>query len=110
MTLPLIVRAGNEEAVRMLLSADGTAVNARDDKSSTPLHGACKRGRIGAIRLLVAAGADVTAVDCRKRSPLDVIGEMQYVKHDLAQAIKTVLHTAAGGVREQAVELRKVDE
>lgn len=32
-------------------------------------------GRTPFDRLLVAAGADTVAVDCRKQSPADVIGE-----------------------------------
>lgn len=85
-------------------------MNARDDRSMTPLHSACMRGHIGAIRLLVTAGADAVAADCRKRSPADVIGEMGYVKHDLAKAIKTVLNGASGGFREQAAGLKRVCE
>ncbi|CAM9876495.1 unnamed protein product, partial [Sphacelaria rigidula] len=56
----------------MLLAAGNVAVNARDDQSSTPLHNACKRGAIETIRVLVAAGADVNALDAQKRSPADV--------------------------------------
>lgn len=85
-------------------------MNARDDQSSTPLHNACKRGMIGSINLLVAAGANVTALDTRKRSPADVVGEMQYVKHDLAKAIKTTLNAASGGFREEAADLKRVGE
>lgn len=44
---------GSEGVVRALLSA-GAMVNARDDRSSTPLHWACMRGREGVIRLLVS--------------------------------------------------------
>lgn len=98
---------GDEEIVRGLLSA-GAVVNARDDCSSTPLHSACVRGHIGAIRLLVAAGADTAAMDCRKRSPADVVGTMGYVKHDVVKMIKTVLHGASGGFRELAADLQRV--
>lgn len=91
----------------MLISA-GAAVNARNELSSTPLHWACMRGHLGPIQLLVAAGADTVAADCRKRSPADVIGEMGYVKHDVVKAIKTVLNSASAAFREQVSELTKV--
>ncbi|CAM9427522.1 unnamed protein product, partial [Ectocarpus sp. 12 AP-2014] len=100
---------GNDDIVRTLL-ASGVVVNARDDRSSTPLHAACMRGHISVIRLLVEAGGDTVAVDCKKRSPGDVIGEMGYVKHDLAKAIRTVLNSASGGFREQAADLKREKE
>lgn len=48
------------------------------------------------------------AVDNRKRSPADVIGEMGYVKHDLVTSIKTILNGAAGLFREQTAVLKRV--
>lgn len=33
---------------------------------------------------------------------------MGYVKHDVSKAIKTVLNSASGGFREQAVDLKRV--
>lgn len=92
----------------MLLATGNVVVNARDDHSSTPLHNACKRGMIDSIKLLVAAGADVNSLDARKRTPADVIGEMQYVKHDLVKAIKIILNAASGGFREEASDLKRV--
>lgn len=38
----------------------------------------------------------------------DFLGEMGYVKHDVSKAIKTVLNSASGGFREQAVDLKRV--
>lgn len=37
-------------------------------------------------------------------------GEMGYVKHDLAKAIRTVLNSASGGFREQAADLKRVSD
>lgn len=49
-TIPIHpLHPGNEDVVRTLLSA-GALINARDDKSSTPLHSACMRGNVAAIR------------------------------------------------------------
>lgn len=93
--------------MRSLLSA-GATVNARDEESSTPLHYACVRGHVDAVRLLVAAGADVAAIDVRRRSPADVIGTMGYVKVDVSNAIKTVFNRASEGLRAQAVSLKQV--
>ncbi|CAN0313810.1 unnamed protein product, partial [Scytosiphon promiscuus] len=41
--------AGNADIVRTLLSA-GAVVNARDDRSNTPLHSACMRGHVSIVR------------------------------------------------------------
>lgn len=100
---------GDEGITSSLISA-GAVINARNDRSATPLHCACSRGHMGVIRLLVSGGADTVAVDSRKRSPAEVIGEMGYVKHDFAKAIKGVLNGASGGFREQAADLKRVGD
>ena len=63
-------------------------MNVRDDKSATPLHYACQRGHAECIAVLVSYGANTTAVNSRKQAPMDVIGEQQYVRHDIIKAIK----------------------
>ncbi|CAM9277788.1 unnamed protein product [Scytosiphon promiscuus] len=111
---------GNADIVRTLLSA-GAVVNARDDRSNTPLHSACMRGHVSicdifaihssfCYRILVEAGADTVATDCRKRSPADVIGAMGYVKQDISKAIKAIMNGASGGFREQAADLKREKE
>ena len=49
---------GNIEAVKQDL-ADGTDVNAKDDKGRTPLHDAAEGGHKEIAELFIAAGADV---------------------------------------------------
>eukprot|EP00953_Heterococcus_sp_UTEX-ZZ885_P041821 21312-Heterococcus_DN1.PRE.2 len=58
-------------------------------QSSTPLHYACQRGHQDIIALLIANGANTTAVNSKKQAPLDVIGELCYVRHDIVKAIKS---------------------
>jgi Ankyrin repeat len=64
-------------------------------QSSTPLHYACQRGHQDIIALLIANGANTTAVNSKKQAPLDVIGELCYVRHDIVKAIKSKVSTCA---------------
>ncbi|KAG5175404.1 ankyrin repeat-containing domain protein [Tribonema minus] len=88
---------GNAECCKMLI-AKGAVVNARDDKSATPLHWACQRGHMDCVTLLLAHGANTSAVNSKKQAPMDVIGELCYVRHDIAKAIKTKVCVVRRGV------------
>jgi ankyrin repeat protein len=66
--------AANEEMVDALLSA-GAFVNARDRQGFTALHYHARAGRVGIMRRLLAAKADVDALDKNNRSPLFMIGQ-----------------------------------
>ena len=59
-----------------------------DQQSATPLHYACQRGHADSVAVLLAHGANATAVNSRKQAPADVIGEMAHVRHDVIKAIK----------------------
>jgi hypothetical protein len=48
----------------------GTPVDLRDNHGATPLHAAAVGGHVGVIRYLLAAGADVNAVNWSDNSPL----------------------------------------
>ena len=62
---------GDAEALRLLLDS-GMDFNCSDDSDgSTPLHSACGRGHPAMVRLLLEAGADVTARDSRGATPMD---------------------------------------
>ena len=56
-------QAGGVACAKLLLEA-GSAVDARDDSGSTPVHTAQCRGNVEAVRCLVAAGADVHSATC----------------------------------------------
>ena len=66
--------AANEEMVDALLNA-GAYVNARDRQGFTALHYHARAGRVGIMRRLLAAKADVDALDKNNRSPLFMIGQ-----------------------------------
>ena len=51
---------GNIEAVKQHL-ADGTDVNAKNDRGRTPLHDAAEEGQKEIAEMFIAAGADVNA-------------------------------------------------
>jgi Ankyrin repeat len=58
-------------------------------QSASPLHWACQRGHMDSVNVLLSHGANTAAVNTRKQAPLDVIGELCYVRHDTVKAIKT---------------------
>jgi hypothetical protein len=51
---------------------DNTACSLRNDLSQTALHCAARGGQVEAIELLLAAGADVTAIDADDQTPRDI--------------------------------------
>ncbi len=55
-----------------LLAANGADLNARDEKSATPLHHACARGHLAAVEHLLYAGVDVNAENLEGCSPFAV--------------------------------------
>jgi len=57
--------------VNALIRAN-VGVNEPTDKYGTPLHLAADRGNEGAVRILLAHGADVNALNKDGKSPLDV--------------------------------------
>jgi ankyrin repeat protein len=59
---------GNEPAARALLDKDPALVKAVNGFGETPLHVAARAGRRDVAALLIDRGADVKAVDARKRT------------------------------------------
>ena len=56
-------KSGNTAAVRALLEADRTLINARDSDASTPLHCAAWKGHVEVVKLLLEYGADIQAIN-----------------------------------------------
>lgn len=65
--------AGN--AVKVLLEA-GANPNAKNEAGDTPLHVAAYNGRLGPLRELVAAGADITLRDAAGKTALELVDTM----------------------------------
>ena len=82
---------------RFLDAWDNTACNLRNELSQTALHCAARGGQVEAIELLLAAGADVTAVDADGQTPRDV------AIHDGHRAAARVLEVPE--VEKKATEL-----
>ena len=61
----------DQRTVNALIRAN-VGVNEPTDKYGTPLHLAAERGNEGAVRILLAHGADVNALNKDGKSPLDV--------------------------------------
>jgi len=62
----LIIKAaksGDLRTIKTLLETDAKLVEARDTDDSTPLHCAAWKGHLHIVEVLVAAGADVNAVN-----------------------------------------------
>jgi ankyrin repeat protein len=62
----LIIKAakkGDVTAIKSLLASDSSLIHARDSDGSTPLHCATWKGHQNVVSALLAAGADVNAVN-----------------------------------------------
>ena len=62
----LIIKAakkGDVAAIRSLLAGDSSLIHTRDSDGSTPLHCATWKGHQNVVTALLAAGADVNAVN-----------------------------------------------
>jgi ankyrin repeat protein len=63
-------REGNADTVKALLSAQGTDVNATDERGSTALIEAARYGHDHVVRALLAAGANTKARDREGKTAL----------------------------------------
>ncbi|KAF2226723.1 ankyrin repeat-containing domain protein [Elsinoe ampelina] len=59
-----------EHQRKVMPSRFAELVNSRDCTGRTPLHHACRSGRVESVTLLLDEGADITARDCKGRTPL----------------------------------------
>ena len=66
------VKSGDLERVKNIVAAMPRAVQAKDRHDNTPLHWAAQRGRARIAETLVAAGANLNALNAAHRTPLDV--------------------------------------
>jgi hypothetical protein len=46
------------------------------------------KGNLEAVEVLISSGGDSAALNNRKQAPADVIGDILYVRHDVAKVIK----------------------
>jgi len=70
--LPDILKAalnGDETAVRGMLAHDPNLMHVRGGGNSTPLHGAAFKGHTGVVKVLLEAGADVSAKTNNQETP-----------------------------------------
>ena len=81
-------REGNADTVKALLSAQGTDVNATDERGSTALIEAARYGHDDVVRALITAGANVKARDGDGKTALmlAVAGGHDSVVRELKQA------------------------
>ena len=64
-------KVGHKDAASKLLKS-GARVNSSDSKANTPLHFACQRLDFEMTKLLIEHGADVSALDEAKKTPLQL--------------------------------------
>ena len=65
-----IVESGDHKALAAILQEDPSFARKRFAKSKTALHLAASAGRVECMKLLLAAGADIEALDYTKATPL----------------------------------------
>jgi len=70
-------------------------INARDKKGRTPLMRAAKRVEPAVVKALLAAGADVTAVDSQGLTALHFVGRADVDQSDFEQVYQLLI--SAGG-------------
>lgn len=63
MSIHLASANGRNDVIASLLKKDPTLINLKDDKGNTPLHWAAMKDKTETIKLLIANGADIEAVD-----------------------------------------------
>jgi ankyrin repeat protein len=75
------IRSKDDKAVKTALAANSDLLKVTDADGSSPLHHAAAFGTIDTLKLLIAKGADVKAVNRRKAQPLHwTIGDAVRVK------------------------------
>ena len=74
-------RLGSGKDVEKMLKADPAMRDARTQHGSTPLHLAATNPDVGALKALLAAGADVNARDSEGLTPLHMTAYTQNAKH-----------------------------
>lgn len=72
------VNGGHDLVVKRLIELGSDVNLSQKPGKISPLHAACKQGRLGIVRILVAAGADITAKDSRGSTPADTATEAQH--------------------------------
>ncbi len=100
-------KTGDLARIREILGAAPSLASAHDTAfGATPLHWAALRGQTEAARLLIAKGADVTAVNDDGETPLDVArrAKRSEVEQLLAEASSTPKSRFFQAVREGDVD------
>ena len=69
------VKDGRNDAVRFMLEsgADPDIRDNRVEEGSAPLHGAARRDRLNAAKILIEFGADINAKTASGKTPLDEV-------------------------------------
>jgi ankyrin repeat protein len=97
--LILAAKENNVPEVCRLLTA-GADVNAKDSKGETPLHWACRNGRVQIVKELLEHGADIEAKDNDGDTPLHwacCSGRLAVVNELLSRGANVEAKTTNGG-------------
>ena len=89
------VEYGNVEQLQKAVEKQSAFINTADEQGNTPLHLAAVAGKAEAVKVLLAAGADVAAKDASGRTALELA-----TNADVVKALE-----AAGKVRSLEIQL-----
>jgi ankyrin repeat protein len=66
--------------VRRLIEVCKAELEPENNKGQTPLHVAASNGCLSTTKYLIEAGASIEAVDCEKKTPLELASQQGHLK------------------------------
>ncbi|CAH1279274.1 unnamed protein product [Diabrotica balteata] len=104
----------DNESMLLLLLEYGANVNAEDSERWTPLHAAATCGHLKLVRILIARGANLLAVNADGNMPYDICEDdaaLDYIETEMARRGVTqelIDDTRAATEKQMLIDLKKV--
>ncbi len=82
----------------------GAVVNLSNTEGNTPLHWACVNGQVGAVRVLMTAGASPSALNAQEMTPVDEV----LIRN--LQDVMDVINEFSGAAKTAAAEIDDIPD